>query len=601
MKKLFLFFSVVFGVMFFWGCTYKAEPTKKQLSVKKDDRIEYLYEKYFFSGDYEFLYKTSPIVRESNDKIYFIFKNKKDIYAPILIYKNQWKFIPLKKLTINEYNKLLNAKKPIILDSGNAYLYLSKNKIFYFKFYKEQHKFEYILGREPYYEIKLLVLFDPVKALEVFLDEDILYWGESYSIGYGEEKIAKNLRMFITYKDYLKPFLINRKINNKNEADKFLKIAKILYEIEDSNVDKAIELYKKLKEMTISYIYNPNPGGVDPLKEGTVDGEDIIYYTQANVILKNKILSEYFNKLKKAKNIEEVYNLIKTYEAYDKQDYIINYKTPATKSFKDIEKNKIMNILKKDIQNTLLNKDYKKFMKIVDLIYKISSSDTDFTGLRLSGDEDYTNIGETYLAKLYFPTTCCKKVSSVFDLKYDIKDFNKNYACIKCQKQFKGGMRVCKVCGNIKNGVINKGEVTVYYIKAANTWLFKELWRTKEFKGKFNSFEEIKPLIKKLQQLAIADYNKKYETYKNKQSSSIRIAIKNCSNNKCYIYSYGNYDGLVTWFYENGHYRLSLTTRSGWGIYYPDDKELNTGKCGKIEAKNLDDAISKFVKCYYIR
>jgi hypothetical protein len=86
----------------------------------------------------------------------------------------------------------------------------------------------------------------------------------------------------------------------------------------------------------------------------------------------------------------------------------------------------------------------------------------------------------------------------------------------------------------------------------------------------------------------------------NSSTSSTRIAIKNCSKNECMIYSYGNYDGMVSWFYEDGHYRLTLTNRSGWGLYYPVDNELNTGRCGKTKARNLDDAISKFVKCYYI-
>jgi len=601
MKKLFLFFSVVFGVLFFSGCGSKNLDVSNKKIISKSKKIEYVY-----TDNYKFLYEQTPEVLEKKNKIYFIFNYDNKKYAAVLIHKKDWEFIPL--VEVKNYKVLLkNAKKPIILKNGNNYLYLTKEKLIGFSFYPKSG-FSYLraffLGYGSYSNTEFLGFFDPVKSLELYLDNNFLFWENPYSIkssyiGYGKEKIAKNLKIFITYKNYIKPFLINKKINNENEVDKFLKVAKILYEIEDSNVDKAIKLYKKLQNITISYIYNPNPGGVEPLKRGEVDGKDIIYYTQANVILKNKILSEYFNKLKKSNNVEEVYNLIKSYEAYDKQDYIINHKTSAIKSFKNIEKNIIMNVLKKDIQDALSKKDYKKFMKIVDLTYKISYSDTDFTGLKSSGDKEYINIVETYLARLYFPPTCCKKVSSVFDLKYKIKDFNKNYACIKCQKQFKGGMRVCKVCGNIKNGVINDGEVTIYYIKAANTWLFSALWRTKEFKEKFNSFEEIKSLIKKLQQMAIADYNKKYETYKNK-SSSPRIAIKNCSSNKCYIYSYGNYDGLVTWFNEDGHYRLSLTNRSGWGIYYPDDKELNTGKCGKTNAKNLDDAISKFVRCYYL-
>jgi hypothetical protein len=507
-----------------------------------------------------------------------------------LIHKKDWEFIPL--VEVRNYKVLSkNAKKPIILKNGNNYLYLTKEKLFGFSFYPKA-EFSYLraffLGYGSYNEPRFIAYFNPINALSAY---------SRYADR--PKRVREFLKIFVQYKKYIKPYLAHQPLE-KFKNNQLLEIGALLYKIENAQLDTAIKYYKRLQNIVIPYIYNPNPGGINPLKEGKVNGTDIVYYTQANVILKNKILSEYFNKLKKAKNIEEVYKLIKTYEGYDQQDYIINYKTPATKSFKNIEKNIIMKILKKDIQNTLSNKNYKKFMKIVDLTYKISYSDIDFTGLSSSGDRDYINIVETYLAKLYFPTTCCKKVSSVFDLKYDIHDFSKNYACIKCQKQFKGGMRVCKVCGNIKNGVINNGEVTVYYIKAANTWLFSELWRTKEFKGKFNSFKEIKPLIKKLQQLAIADYNKKNGTYKNEQSSSPRIAIKNCSDNKCYIYSYGNYDGLVTWFYEDGYYRLTFSNRSGWGNYYPNYNELDTGRCGKTNANSLDIAIDKFVKCYYI-
>ena len=161
------------------------------------------------------------------------------------------------------------------------------------------------------------------------------------------------------------------------------------------------------------------------------------------------------------------------------------------------------------------------------------------------------------------------------------------------------GIDVYSICGIMKNGkFMGNRKVKVALIDGA---LFG--YSISFVYEKYNNPNEIRYAMREAHLRAVKVWNSHYSS-KTKSSyspSSSNITIKNCSNNKCYIYSYGNYDGLVTWFYENGHYRLSLTNRSGWGIYYPDDKELNTGKCGKIEAKNLDDAISKFVKCYYIR